>query len=54
MESSLTFPQFLSMAATLMVTYISDGPQKGKETKAKNSLDSETEKRDNGKRYVTN
>jgi hypothetical protein len=26
---------------------MSDGPQKGKETKVKNSLDSETEKRDN-------
>jgi hypothetical protein len=33
--------------------YGSDGPNKAK-TKAKNSLDIETQKRDNGKCYVTN
>jgi len=33
--------------------YGSDGPNKAK-TKQKNSLDSETQKRDNGKCYVTN
>ena len=33
--------------------YDSDGPKKAK-TKAKNSLDRDTQKRDNGKCYVTN
>ena len=33
--------------------YDSDGPKKAK-TKTKNSLDSETEKSDNGQCYVTN
>ena len=54
MESSLTFPQFHSPAATEMVMYHdSDGPNKAK-TKQKNSLDSKTQKRDNGECYVTN
>ena len=55
MESCLTFPQFHSTAATRdgYTIYDSDGPKKAK-TKAKNSLDSETQKRDNGKWYVTN
>ena len=33
--------------------YDRDGPKKAK-TRVKNSLDSETQKRDNGKWYVTN
>jgi hypothetical protein len=52
MESCLTFPQFHSTAATEMIIYDSDGPNKAK-TKAKNSLDSKTQKRDNGKCLIT-
>jgi hypothetical protein len=46
-------PMCHSKAATEIVIYGSDGPNKAK-TKAKNSLDSNTRKRDNGKCYVTN
>jgi hypothetical protein len=56
MESCPTFPQFHITAATrkMVILYMkSDGPKNAK-TKAKNSLDSETQKRDNGKWYVTN